>query len=378
LPAATRSDKVVTVAVSGYARAARLERALEKHIGRLLLRRGWVPTPVAYLSYGRSRSGGRVDSSPSASPDPADGTGWVRVLARVLLLPGGPRKDDASAVERLRGWRSFFTVASPDTAVSVRVDGQSHELLTRGDGYLDEVVPADLAPGWHELALDVKGSRASTRVRVVDPAETVGVVSDVDDTVIITALPRPLVAFWNTFVRQESSRRPVPGMASFLREAGRGGFLVYLSTGAWNYAPVLQRFLARHRYPAGPMLLTDWGPSPDRWFRSGQDHKRHQLRRLAAELPEIRWVLVGDDGQHDPALYEEFVTEHPGRSRLVAIRQLSAVQQVLTHGVPGPSDAGTVSVAGTGAGAEVPRIVGRDGYALLDELPDAWLRTAGP
>jgi len=363
------------VGVSGYARAARLERALEKHIGRLLLRRGWVPTPVAYMSYGRSRWDGAGDWPPSASPDPADGTGWVRILARVLLLPGGPRSNDASAVARLRGWRAFFTIASPDTAVSVRVDGQSHELRTRGDGYLDEVVSVDLAPGWHELTLDVQGCRATTRVRVVDPAETVGVVSDVDDTVIITALPRPLVAFWNTFVRQESSRRPVPGMASFLREAGRGGLLVYLSTGAWNYAPVLQRFLARHRYPPGPMLLTDWGPSPDRWFRSGQEHKRRQLRRLAAELPEIRWVLVGDDGQHDPAIYEEFVTENPGRSRLVAIRQLSAVQQVLTHGVPVPPDPVRSSSPGPGAGDEVPHIVGRDGYALLEELPDSGQRT---
>ena len=36
--------------------------------------------------------------------------------------------------------------------------------------------------------------------------------SDIDDTVMITALPRPLRAFWNTFVQHESSRRPVPGM----------------------------------------------------------------------------------------------------------------------------------------------------------------------
>ena len=26
-------------------------------------------------------------------------------------------------------------------------------------------------------------------------------------------------------------------------------------------------------YPDGALLLTDWGPTKDRWFRSGQEHK---------------------------------------------------------------------------------------------------------
>jgi len=34
----------------------------------------------------------------------------------------------------------------------------------------------------------------------------------------------------------------------------------YLSTGAWNVAPALTRFLSRNLYPPGPLLLTDWGP----------------------------------------------------------------------------------------------------------------------
>ena len=55
----------------------------------------------------------------------------------------------------------------------------------------------------------------------------------------------------------------------------------YLSTGAWNVAPAFTRFLSRERYPPGPLLLTDWGPTTDRWFRSGQAHKRATLERLA-------------------------------------------------------------------------------------------------
>ena len=80
--------------------------------------------------------------------------------------------------------------------------------------------------------------------------------------------------------------------------------------------------------------MTDWGPNDDRWFRSGRQHKHDSLRRLLADLPELTWVLVGDDGQHDPALYDDLAAEFPDRVGLVLIRQLSAAEQVLTHGTP--------------------------------------------
>jgi phosphatidate phosphatase APP1 len=80
------------------------------------------------------------------------------------------------------------------------------------------------------------------------------------------------------------------------------------------------------------LLLTDWGPTNTGWFRSGVDHKRTALRELARDFPDIEWVLVGDDGQHDIRIYSEFDELQPGHTRAIAIRELSTTQQVLAHG----------------------------------------------
>ena len=88
-----------------------------------------------------------------------------------------------------------------------------------------------------------------------------------------------------------------------------------MSTGAWNTAPTLNRFLRSHGYPVGPLLLTDWGPTNTGWFRSGQEHKRASLDRLAKDFPTIRWLLVGDDGQHDPKIYADFAEARPDDRR---------------------------------------------------------------
>ena len=117
---------------------------------------------------------------------------------------------------------------------------------------------------------------------------------------------------------------------------------------------------------AGPLLLTDWGPTQTGWFRSGQEHKREQLRRLFQELPQLRWLLVGDDGQHDPSLYAEAATAAPDRVLGVAIRQLSTTEQVVSHGTPGPKDA----AAGAGRSVWRPPVLGGDGFALRERLSE--------
>jgi phosphatidate phosphatase APP1 len=130
--------------------------------------------------------------------------------------------------------------------------------------YIDVVVEAGLEPGWRSVRLQRVGAEpVEAPVRILAPDVRFAVVSDIDDTIMVTALPRPLLGAWNTFVLDEYARSPVPGMAVLyerLVTAHPNAPVFYLSTGAWNVAPALTRFLSRNLYPPGPLLLTDWGP----------------------------------------------------------------------------------------------------------------------
>lgn len=327
-----------------------------RRLARALWRRGWVLTVQPYPGYGSS--------------------GWVRVLGRVLLVPprAAARHADVGQVghRAVRGWRTFVTVQVPGAKVDVHVDGATHRVVADRGGYVDAVLAADLAPGDREVTLAVGGHRVATRVVVIGPEPGVALLSDIDDTVMVTALPRPLLAAWNAFVLHENARRPVDGMAGFYRRwhaAHPGSPTFYLSTGAWNVAPAVRRFLERHEYPAGPLLLTDWGPTNSGWFRSGPEHKLQTLRRLMHELPQLRWVLVGDDGQHDPQIYAEIAEEFGDRVIAVAVRELSPTEQLLAHGTPVPTKDGEVPQRPGG----VLVASGADGNALALSFIDAGL-----
>ncbi|WP_033337974.1 App1 family protein [Catenuloplanes japonicus] len=305
-------------------RAARIEDAVHEVVERRLVKRGWEPTVIGYAGYGAP--------------------GWVRVMARVLLSRPVPksgwwaRRAASQKPQSLRGWRSFATVSQMNAPVTITAGGVDHQAVGDRGGFVDAVVPADLKPGWQTVTIQSgAGEPVEAPVQILEPGLTFGVISDIDDTVMVTALPRPMLAAWNTFVLDEHARASVPGMAVLyerLRTAHPGAPVFYLSTGAWNVAPALTRFLRRHLYPVGPLLLTDWGPTKDRWFRSGPEHKRLTLERLSKEFPQVRWLLIGDDGQHDPEIYAEFASKHPDNVAAVAIRRLSPAQAVLAGGLP--------------------------------------------
>lgn len=265
-------------------------------------------------------------------------TEWVRVIGRALYKtdPFEEMVQQDAPAESLRGWRSFTSVAVSNAAVTVTLAGQTFEVIADEGGVIDARIDVSLEPGIHDMTMEMSGSPvAITSVYIVSPDQKYGVITDVDDTVMITALPRPMVAAWNSFVLNEHARIPTPGMAVMMdriKKSHPQAPFMYLSTGAWNVAPTLRRFLSRNGYPWGTFLLTDWGPTPDRWFRSGAQHKVNSLKRLAAEFPHIKWILIGDDGQRDPDIYSGFAVRYPENVAAILIRNLTLGESVLSSG----------------------------------------------
>lgn len=334
-------------------RAARIEDALHNFRERRARKRGHSATVIPYTGYG--------------------GKGWCRVLCRVLLTKppkhGKRGKARKASYKSIRGWRSFTSVPVNDVPVIITAGGVEHRVTADRGGVVDITIEVELPFGWNTIQLSTDDSPpVEAPVYIVDPGVRFGILSDIDDTVMVTALPRPFLAAWNTFVLDEHARRPVPGMAVLyerLSRAHAGAPVVYVSTGAWNVAPTLTRFLSRNLYPAGALLLTDWGPTHDRWFRSGREHKRDNLQRLALEFPEIKWLLIGDDGQHDEELYGEFAREHENNVSAVCIRQLSPSEAVLAGG--------RSSAHERSESAPIPWLYAPDGAGLSEQLTAAGL-----
>jgi phosphatidate phosphatase APP1 len=291
------------------------ERAADRWLSASLRSRpGWAPTVSPYVSYG--------------TPD------RVHVRGRVLL---GRIDDQAASPTRRRirlpvGLPPFLSLEVPGERVTVEVAGQVVETAAGPDGYVECLVDLPgLSPGWHQISFAVNGrpeSATAGRLLVVDPALRLGIVSDIDDTIVHTGLTRLVEAVRTTLFTPEHARAVVAGTSELyhaLLSGDKGpGQIFYVSTGAWNLHPALQRFLTRHSFPDGPLLMTDWGPS-DRWmFREASEaFKARVITQLFDEYPQLMWVLVGDSGQDDPQAYATVAQAQPGRVHAVYIRDVA-------------------------------------------------------
>ena len=313
-----------------------------------MLGRGEIAV-LPFIGYGtpeRVRLQGRVVLG--RSPDQPAATDLIDDAA------GGRRQPRSRWVPWRERWATlreglapFLTVEIPACSVTMR--GPIGRTAARADrqGYVDLLVEAGgLAPGWHRVDMTAtwrgRSAEATLPVLVVDPAATLAVVSDLDDTVIESGITRGLEVLRLTLLTEVTERTPLPGAAELYRalsvpRAGGSVPVFYLSTSPWNLYEVLTRFLVLRGFPAGPLLLTDWGPSRTNLFRAPtEEHKLTLIRGLLTDNPALQVVLIGDTGQLDPEIYATIAQEAPDRVRAVYVRRtvgMSTKRAVELHGL---------------------------------------------
>ncbi len=269
----------------------------------------------------------------------ADGVAHVR--ARVMEEPvydAAPRglRIDATLAANLLRW---IVLDIAGVEVKVTVEGHSVTATSNADGFVIAKVPVgDIEPGWHEVhfsAVD-RGNEVTARGRVVlpDPASEIGIITDIDDTILATGITEGLKAVQRTLFRDAYGRKPVPGTPSFYRGLARGAngnrpesTCFYVSAGPWNLYDMLTQFLGVRGFPRGPMFLLDWRPSApvgDADNKLESHHKRARIRRILDAYPDLEFVLIGDSGERDPKVYQEFLDSDPDRIKVVLIRDVSA------------------------------------------------------
>ena len=269
----------------------------------------------------------------------ADDTAKVRVrVVEAPELPGDSRIPYWDVAQS--NLRRYAALRIVGIEVQLRIGDHTATEVTDAHGFATFSVPVPgLSTGWHDadattIARD-DGEWATGSGRIVKPPRTAPflVISDIDDTILLTGITEGAAMIARTVLREANQRTAIPGMSSLYRGLARGvptragnrkpePTFFYVSTGSWSFYPLLEQFVQLRAFPQGPMFLTDWGPTERYVRRSGAEHKRGAIRRLLEAYPDMQFVLIGDSGQRDPLTYAEMAREFPGRMKLILIRQV--------------------------------------------------------
>jgi phosphatidate phosphatase APP1 len=85
----------------------------------------------------------------------------------------------------------------------------------------------------------------------------------------------------------------------------------------------LIEFLEHNDIPFGPLLLADYGLDQTSFpFASHDTHKMTQIRQVLETYPNLPFILIGDSGQRDHAIYQQVNYDYPGRILAIYLRDV--------------------------------------------------------
>ena len=267
---------------------------------------------------------------------PAAGTPTALRITGRVVTPGAsafvPRRPtgESPASDNLG---AFLVHDVEDAKVVVTVAGHRAETTSGDEGFFQVTLGKDrpLKPGTFVVTIEAtrrhdRGHR-TLYAQVVPAGPGLTVVSDFDDTVVVTGVRDLSTLVDNAFLKAPEAVTPVPRMASLYRCLAAGGdtprVIQYITATPMNLQSRLMRVLAYRRFPRGPVVLKRLSLKT---LGDLKGYKVHAILDLARRFPDHRFVLLGDDGQKDPEVYRAVQARLKGRVAAILIRQVPGVK----------------------------------------------------
>ncbi|SDH50382.1 Uncharacterized conserved protein [Chitinophaga filiformis] len=255
--------------------------------------------------------------------------------------------------------RLFMVKPRQGAQVQLVWEGQTITAVTESDGFFHmQWVPEKMPePGDHVVEVMVTNVEESPVTRamgvvIIPHRSQFGCISDIDDTFLISHSAAMLKRLHVLFTRNARTRKPFEGVVNhyqLLSDAINKTRLprpfFYVSSSEWNLYAYIREFCRMHGLPEGVFLLSQLKPL-HKLLKSGQQHhgtKFTRISRILKHYPHMRFILLGDDTQEDPHIYEaitkHFTTQivavylrHVRNSRYAATQEIADV--ISGRGIP--------------------------------------------
>jgi phosphatidate phosphatase APP1 len=244
--------------------------------------------------------------------------------------------------------------------IYLKCGNQEIHTKTLDDGYFKFCIPleTEINFGWMEYEVSIKyeNETITEKGSFIRPHKgKLGIISDIDDTFLISHTQNFFKKIYILLFKNVNDRKVFTDVVPHyqaLSSAGRNNkeeenAFFYVSSSEWNLYRFIVKFTKIHKLPRAVILLKDIRRGITDFFMSGRgnhDHKFDKIKHVLEFYPNLKYVLLGDDSQHDPVLYERICKIFPVTVKAVYIRQTGKHQKEATKKIMKNLEALEVSV----------------------------------
>ena len=271
---------------------------------------------VVYHAYGNNHQviiQGRMEKKKDFKKVTQD-DGWFRNLWRRLRQVEGDEIESAT--------------------INLSINHESFKNKGDDEGYFEfniktkEVLPM----GFQKIVLNIDGNKNlhETNAPIIDTTALVGIISDFDDTIIVSDVTHKIKLGVNTMFKNYKQRTIVPTMLERFKKIlaqnpqGTPSTLFVLSGSPQQLFIPVEEFLDYYHFPKHTLILkkahgANKDPLTDQFA-----YKTQKIERLIKLYPNMKWVMFGDSGEKDYQVYKAIKEKYPKKVKSYFIRDVKS------------------------------------------------------
>ena len=262
--------------------------------------------------------------------------------------PSSEQKYTNNAFINIFNLIRLFSV-TPIAAAKLRLHWQDQVFFTttEKDGFFKFEWKSELkvSAGWHEVKVDLLNSEVevitSGNGKIFAPHRTqFGFISDIDDTVLISHSGTTVKKLWSMLTKNPRSRESFDEVVNYYQllssahtEVTVPNPFFYVSSSEWNLYDYLNEFFKFNELPKGVFLLNNIKKFTQLLQTGNTKHleKLNRIARVLETFPSHQFILLGDNSQSDPEIYQIIANQYPAQIFAVYLRNISPKKEEMAN-----------------------------------------------
>jgi len=214
--------------------------------------------------------------------------------------------------------------------VTISINEDKYQILSDEEGYFEFELTSHKKRFSHNQLIEVSinGGKTISRCTAFIPTEEeqIGVISDFDDTLVISNVTDKIGLFFNLFLKNYKQRKPIKETYNIIKETIKGkNRAFFIVTGSPKQLhKSIEKFLDYHNFPKRTIITKKLhGENSDPIFNQ-LEYKFNKVKNIILLYPQIKWRLIGDSGEKDREAYEKILKTYPNSIESIYIRDVES------------------------------------------------------
>jgi len=204
--------------------------------------------------------------------------------------------------------------------IIANINGNLYKSRGDSEGYFSFDINSSKAfkSGYIDIFLNIKGNRDKAKAKaVILTKPAAGIISDFDDTLVVSNVTNKLKLGINTLFKNYKQRKAVKIMAKWFKEIlaknpkNSPSALFIISGSPQQLSKAVEGFLNYHNFPKHTLILKKAHGDKKDPLTDQFAYKVQKIEKLIKLYPNIRWYMFGDSGEKDRKVYAYVKNKYP-------------------------------------------------------------------